>query len=972
MLLYCLYIPTGFNLESFKDKLKKTYEKQLNCITNLPWNEEWQDKRNLEDIYVELELEQAQSDDQKRQKVGQETKGNRVIQNEDLVKLKCKTDTDGFAKRVAIKGEVGSGKSCLLGKLAYDWSQGKALNEFELVFLLRLSEIEKGTSLFDAIDQQIYDFANLKKDNFKMYIKQNSNNLLFLMDSWDETLINHKCKNTCVGSDDVMTEAILSNKSLLTSCVLLTTRPHKPVPSMYVAVNLKGFSPHNVNLYIKRFFGDSKNAESVNSDSENANSLSSGLINKLKQSDLLKAICHIPVILMLLCTTWKDKNNFSDTISGLYEEFMQTIWERFCIKPNNEGKKEYHDQVKQFLGHNALSGLLSKKLEDKVEFHESDLKVPSNLCELGSSELCEIGLGVGLIIKQRWQLRTREKLIISFLHKSFQEYYTGKRLAYLFKNKRTKFNQKLSLITNWELVLNKLEILKFCCGISGNQQETAAVDIIDHVIKKYDKVCQTKNMFANKEELCRGDNEHHVHVESYIDVGDIHPFGSKHDNATDCLPILTLLHEAQLKGNTTLSSLFSGPVFSKPMSVEIDCWASQALMLFNYFLQSVSKAAANIKSIRFCAADSLDLIQDILRHVLHVENLNFEGPVTGAVGESVAALTHLSTLKLYRTGIDMTDLLSHLPTYPCMSLRHVDFTHTPIGDAISHIGAVMTTYLTCLVLDDTHLSESHIEILSKHLPNAPHLQVLDLSHNAIGGSISVLTQHLQHCTAMQALRLQRIKLHHNHKETLIAFFSSWSVDLLELDLSHSAVGGNGTELSNYLQHCRQMEVLNLEGIWMNEKDIEAISVVLPQTLLKLILAYNVVVDSLTCLIRSLQHCEQLTWLDLQSTYLTDAGVVTLGQHLHHWCHLSVLVLYDNDVGNSGLHSVLTHIHHLSKLTFFTISAYIDSSCSDLVRDCVHALGKEIREGGGWIEIGAHRKEQIQSILNLSKAASQAE
>ena len=65
----------------------------------------------------------------------------------------------------------------------------------------------------------------------------------------------------------------------------------------------------------------------------------------------------------------------------------------------------------------------------------------------------------------------------------------------------------------------------------------------------------------------------------------------------------------------------------------------------------------------------------------------------------------------------------------------------------------------------------------------------------------------------------------------------------------------------------------------------------------------------------------------------------LGQNLHPWCNLSELILDANDVGNSGLDAVFTHIHHLSKLTWFWISATIGNSCSALVRDCLHAVGK---------------------------------
>ena len=925
---------------------------------------------------MELQLEKTDSTDQKKKMKGhQKTEDSHLKQMEDLVKLKCKNYKDRLAKRVVVKGQAGSGKSSLFAKLAYDWSQGDALKEFELVFLLRLSELKKGTSVVDAIDKHIIKLDQSVKDNLKTYIKQNSSSLLFFMDGWDETDLDLEVN--CAeadASDDLTIEKILLNEVLLASCVILSTRPHKHVKSQheYVSVSLKGFSKRNRDEYIKRFFR-SKGLE-------NAESLASKFIEKLKQSELLKAICNIPIMLMLTCIACYDtmtgKITFPDTISDLYKQFIKVIWLRYHDKKHPEADESQDlETLTNCLGQTALDGLLSdiNIQEDKLVFPEKDL----------DRTLCKLGLAVGLITKQIQLQGALETSTISFIHKSIEEFYAGTYLADLFKNDRTNFNQKLSLITSWELVLNKLEVLKFCCGISEEQDKSVAAAIIGHVIEKYNEVRNSKNMSDNKRRLCRNDSEHPVHVESYINVGNVRY--SKHVNAADCLPILTLLYEAQLKDNTILSSLFSCSVFSKPMSVQINCEASQALMLFHYFLRSVSIAAANIKSIRFCDADSLDLIPDILRYVPHVESLGIKGTgrsskVTGAIGESVAALTHLSSLTLFQATIDMTDLLSHLSSSRHKSLKHVDFRMTPIGDAISHIGdaishigAVMTSHLTCLKLIETNLSESDIEILStKHLPNTPHLQVLDLSNNAIGESISVLTQHLQHCTAMQALRLNYISLQHNHIETLITFLSSWSVDLSELDLSNNAVGGNITGLSNYLQHCRQMEVLGLVNTQMNEKD-KAISVVLPQTLLELDLSANVVGDSLTCLITSLQHCEQLTLLRLEDTYLTDADVVILGQHLHHWCQLSVLSLEDNfDVGNRGLHSVFTHIHHLSKLTVFRISVNIDSSCSALVRDCLHAVGVEIPGGGFTIHIFVRSKEKIRPILDLSEAASQVE
>ena len=213
-------------------------------------------------------------------------------------------------------------------------------------------------------------------------------------------------------------------------------------------------------------------------------------------------------------------------------------------------------------------------------------------------------------------------------------------------------------------------------------------------------------------------------------------------------------------------------------------------------------------------------------------------------------MTHLSSLTLDHTMIEMIDLMSHLSKSPHKSLKHIDFQGTYIGDAISHIGAVMTSQLICIILRKTDLSERHIEILSEHLPNAPHLQILDLSDNAIGESISVLTQHLKHCKQMKVLRLEETQLEENHIEALIVFLTSWSVDLLELKLSDNVVGNNVTALSSYLQHCQHLQVLDLRCTSLDDNHIESISAVLPQTLQELSLSGNAVGGSLVCLMDS--------------------------------------------------------------------------------------------------------------------------
>ena len=909
---------------------------------------------------------------------GHPCRGTLLRGKEELLNLK--THGGEQAKRILLKGLPGSGKSSLLSKLAYDWSQNSdsPLNQYELVFLLRMNKLEENCNLIDAISKQIkHDESN----NLKTYLEQNETKIMILMDSWDESSIQDISRQENYPGD-LTIEQILSLQKLPKVLVIVSSRLHKPlgtVQSDYVPVNVKGFSYENMKTYISKFFHADQNQDSVPlmDHADQNQDLVDKMVCQVNSSTILQTIARIPVILMLLCHVWKYHQKFPDTLSCLYDKFLTTIWKRFKHTWENE-TDVLSEEFQCRLGKIALQGLLSTKIEDDIiEFPEDKF-----------GDECDLGLKVGIITKG-WKFTDEEESFISFLHKSVQEFLAGKYLANLFAKNEKEFHNTLDRIDSWKLVQQKWEVLKFCCGISGTQQKSTATAIIDHVIKKYDDIHPTSDVFQKHwSPSYRCNSAHHVPVEFHIGVG-MTLMWITYRKATDILPLLILFHEAQSDGDAILHFLSTSSVFSKSLSVSnrfiIYCNTSYpALQLFYYFLKSTGKTALNIKSIRFHSVNSLESILDILNYVPNLELL--ELPIVSmegksAFGKSVAALPNLSTLKFKGTISDMSDLCDLLSllsrSSPKSLTHHIDLSSSTF--AISDIGAVMTSHLTCLILRKAHLEESHIKILSGHLPDAQHLRLLDLSHNEIGdiNSISALTQNLKYCQQMQRLRLANTNLKQKHIETLIDFLSSWPAKLLELDLSANDVGDAFSALRIYLQQsqqCKQMQLLNLCSCLLKEDHISTIKAALPQTLLKLDFSVNVVGDSLTCLINSLQHCEQLTILNLQDTHLTDEGVVALGQHLHHWCHLSELGLFDNDVGNSGLHSVLTHLHHLSKLTWFNISATIDSSCSTLVRDCVHVVGKEVPEGRGEIGFGDYtfatlKEEHIQSILSLSKAAS---
>ena len=737
--------------------------------------------------------------------------------NEELVQLR--TQKDKLAKRIIVKGLAGSGKSCLLSKLAYEWSKQNPncpLNKFELVFLLRIRDLQTGQTLTDAICHQI---TGSIPSGLEDYIHNNQEKLLVLADGMDEgNLKVHSDKP--VNSQSMKIEHILANAALPKCQVIVSTRPHRhlgPIQSkFYSDVDVRGFSPEKIKTYIGKYFQGREGSDGI----------VEGLLHKISSSHILEAISRIPIILMLLCVLWEDQINFPDTLTQLYVEFVQAIWKRFC-QTSKDNNNSYTD-LQLELGKVALQGILP---QDNVS--EDILEFPTE--QFGA--FSDLGIEVGLITKQRWKFRLQEKTSVSFLHKSIQEFYAGRFLADLFSNNRQQFDHMLNQIATWKLLLQKFELLRFCCGISQHMnKQSPASAVIEYAIKKYCMMCKDKGKYPLTE----------IHI-GYT------------DKDLDVLPLLALFYEGQVKPDANLVCSFKDDIYSDVESVIINCAHPQALTVFHYSVQSEIGSAMNsqIKSVNFYWSfrDSFSAMADILQHLSCVESLKitFENPVekdidsTTRLGEAIASLSKLHTLYMeedfFSCQFDMRIIiLAHLSQSPYRSLKHIDLRGIHVGDAIHYMSDIITHHLEHLKLVEAALEEKHIETLSTFLPSAPNLLKLDLTDNTVGMSA--------------------------------------------VPLAHS-----------------------------------------------------------------LQQCHQLQELSLSEAHLTDAGITALAQSFSHWPDLRGIYLNGNDdVGNSGLDAVFRHIHHLPKLTALQVSAHIDSQCSTLVRDCLHAIGEEVPAKRGMVVI----------------------
>ncbi|XP_072014842.1 NLR family CARD domain-containing protein 4-like [Amphiura filiformis] len=733
-----------FDVDRFKKDLSVSYMDRFEDLVLFPWRERFQKAKNMNDIYVQQDLEMSASSEEATR--GRTNKRRSVrIRKEELFLLKH--GHVGTATRIVLKGLVGIGKSSLLCKLVYDWAtdSNSLLNKFQLVFLLRMTHMGDNKELVEAIREQIIalaDEAYIGSLGLSNYLKQNQEKILILMDGWDETSIANIASNRSY--EGTMTiEQILACRQLPETCVIVSTRPHKPlgtIQSRYVSIHVRGFSGDNREKYIRSFFSSEKDLDIGGYEAFEK------FITELQRSPVLLALSRIPLILTLLCTVWIPNQHFSNTLYDLYQTFVDTIVERYnhaCQGDETRKQLEESEAFQLNLGEVALEGLLSNTniQNDIVEFSEDKFGAP----------MCSLGLGVGLLRKE-WRLITSEKKVICFLHESFQGFFAGKYLAKLLDSKPTEnvdeneFCTKLKEIKTWDLVLQKLEVLKFCCGAS----QSAATTVIDHVIRIFSSEYRTHN--AEPEIECGVDHAHD-HMKSEISVG------AEGGKQPDCLPILTLLQESKLEDD----SVFTDSIFSDmdALSVVIDCDDPQSLPLFKSFTESKigKETSERIRSI------SLDMIK------LEVD---------------------AQDTKLTRGILSRVPNVEHLKIVPN---HNVEYSIEPLTRALQDC-----KQLQSLSFAEAHLNNRHIKTLSTLFSFTTKLRVLDLERNSIGMSIKSLTYHLQHCHQLSVLGLESTELEDAGVTTLANTFKHWP-ELTELFLGGNDVGNTGLDavLSNIHQ-----------------------------------------------------------------------------------------------------------------------------------------------------------------------------
>ena len=352
-----------------------------------------------------------------------------------------------------MQGQTGIGKSTFVKKLLVDWvkvnkaagdEQAAVLKNFELVVAVNLKEVSKCQSLKDVIRLSNV-FAKEDKcmtENLVDYISNNQEKVLLIFDGYDEYRS---------GCDSEIYE-IFSGNSLRSCCVLITTRISKADElrgSEDLHAEITGFSQVDREDFMRRFL----NSEEV-----------SNLQHHLYTREL-QELAKVPLLLLLFCILWKEgqSKSFPNSKTKLYVDIVQFILNHSHSKQTaDKTKTKQYVELKSFkeilseIGKVALQSLL----KDDHLFEYS---------QLSDSVCCDESIFIGLLQITEYSETLRPVGMVSFIHKSIQEFLAAWYVTYRCIPEGGNLNE---ISVKLEECLALENVFQFICGLSKDGAST--------------------------------------------------------------------------------------------------------------------------------------------------------------------------------------------------------------------------------------------------------------------------------------------------------------------------------------------------------------------------------------------------------------------------------------------------------------------------------------------------------------------
>ena len=328
-----------------------------------------------------------------------------------------KTGNGVLAKRILVQGETGIGKTTFVKKLLVDWSnleearmdeEGKdALRKFDLVLSISLKEVSKCQTFKDVLSQSrlFPDDKTSSIDDLLSYIGKNQDKILLVFDGYDEYRTDSEAEEKCGSRSKSPIFEIFRGNILRDCTVFVTTRSSRADELQECAdihAEITGFNFCDQNDFMMKFLGSQ--TEVI------------GLLRFLLRSQILD-LARVPLLNLFFCLLWKEEKeklkeglkSKTELFQAVLKHILQHSHKRHFHLNACKLKEADYKEILLDIGKVALEGLLRGdllftfgKLSEKVRGEESAI--------VGLLQVSESGPSV------------EPKEIVSFIHKSIQEY----------------------------------------------------------------------------------------------------------------------------------------------------------------------------------------------------------------------------------------------------------------------------------------------------------------------------------------------------------------------------------------------------------------------------------------------------------------------------------------------------------------------------------------------------------------------